>query len=73
MATRLEKAQAILKREERKADLRRLKQARDHLQVAAEFLKTPLHDQKFENYASGMRPTISEFTQKLNHLIEAGT
>lgn len=69
MTTRLERAQASLKREEHKADLKRLKQARDYMRLASEFLKGQFHNKEFEDYANDARPEIANLRQHLTNII----
>lgn len=70
MATRLQRAQASLKREERKADLKRLNQAKDYIRVALEFLKDPFHNQKFESHSATIKPKLADIRQELTNVTE---
>lgn len=69
MATRLQRAQETLKREEKKSDLKRLKEARSHLQAAYAFLKDPIHDTETETYVDTIRLPIADFAVQLQHVI----
>jgi len=68
MTSRLERAQATVEREERKDDLRRLAQAKDHLQATFAFLKGSFHDHDYETYVDSIRPQIAEYSEQLKRM-----
>lgn len=70
MASRLQRAQESLKREEKKSDLKRLKEARSHLQAAYAFLKDSIHNVELETYVDTIRLPIADFAEQLRQLIE---
>ena len=70
MATRLERVEASLKREQRRLDLRRLKKARDSMELASEFLKSPFLDREYEDYMGDVRTSIDNITHQLTNTID---
>lgn len=70
MATRLERLQESLKREEHRADQKRLEKARNYLRLGLETLNHSFHNQEFETYADTIKPQIAEFTQQLGNIAE---
>lgn len=69
MPTRRERLVESLKKEDRKADLKRLKKAKEYLGLAIAVLENPMHDQGFEGYISGVRPEIADQCDFINKVI----
>lgn len=72
MPTRRERLVESLKKEDRRADLKRLKKAKEYLGLAIAVLENPMHDQDFEGQVDVVRPEIAEQCDFINKVILEG-
>ncbi len=68
MATRRERLLESLKKEDRNADLKRLKKAKEYLSLATAVLQKPMHNDR-EGYVEVASKNIAEQINRINQAI----